>query len=438
MQLESIDFDLKELIEQVVEILANRAHSKDLNFSYWIEPHTPRLVKGDPTRLQQILTNLIGNAIKFTDQGGVTVDVRPLFCDSSNTTIKITVTDTGIGISPANQKKLFESFSQADASTTRQYGGTGLGLAICQRLIDLMGGKIGVDSLPGKGSAFWVEVDLLALSVPVIMSIPALHGVSLSIFDDWPHRSEALTKVLTAWGMRVIDDSERPQLALVDWSMGTNQKIVDLLVQQQVPTIVMTTFDRYESAHAKLGEKVSYIFKPIKSSRLAILCQEIVLPVAKDTPQLANTVPGQTNSTPYPVSVKENRHILLAEDNLINQKVALRQLAKLGYQVDVAGNGQEVLEKLDRKHYDLILMDCHMPVLDGYETTVVIRSLPDQRRNTVIVALTASAMKSDLEQAIASGMNDFLSKPVKIEQLQQTIEGWLSGANIKSKLLAAD
>jgi signal transduction histidine kinase/CheY-like chemotaxis protein len=436
MQLESIEFDLNELIEQVVEILANRAHSKDLNLSYWIETHTPRLVKGDPTRLQQVLTNLIGNAIKFTDQGGVTVDVRPLFCDTTNTTIRITVTDTGIGISPENQQKLFQSFSQADASTTRQYGGTGLGLAICQRLIDLMGGKIGVDSLPGQGSAFWVEVDLLTLSVPVSMSIPALRGVSLSIFDDWPHRLEALTKVVEEWGMRVIDDSERPQLALVDWSMGTNQEIVDLLVERKVPTIVMTTFDRYESAHAKLGEKVSYIFKPIKSSRLATLCQEMVLPVDKHAVEKTNA--AATTSTPYPVSIKENRQILLAEDNLINQKVALRQLAKLGYQVDVAGNGQEVLEKLDHKHYDMILMDCHMPVLDGYETTILIRRLPDKRRSTVIVALTASAMKADLEQAIASGMNDFLSKPVKIEQLQQTIEGWLSeGSKVKSKLLDA-
>jgi signal transduction histidine kinase/CHASE2 domain-containing sensor protein/CheY-like chemotaxis protein len=433
MQLESIEFDLKELIEQVVEILANRAHSKDLNLSYWIETHTPRLVKGDPTRLQQVLTNLIGNAVKFTDQGGVTVDVRPLSCSTTNTTIRITVTDTGIGISPENQHKLFQSFSQADASTTRQYGGTGLGLAICQRLMDLMEGKIGVDSQPGKGSAFWIELNLLTLSVPVNASIPALQGVSLSIFDDWPHRAEALTKVVAEWGMRVIDDSERPQLALVDWSMGTNQEIADLLIERQVPTIVMTTFDRYESAHAKLGEKVGYIFKPIKSKRLATLCQEMLLPIDQHAVEKTNAT---ETTTSYPISIKENRQILLAEDNVINQKVALRQLAKLGYQVDVAGNGQEVLDKLEQKHYDMILMDCHMPVLDGYETTIMIRRLPDKRRRTVIVALTASAMKADLEQAIAAGMNDFLSKPVKIEQLQQTIEGWLSGGfNVKSKLL---
>jgi CheY-like chemotaxis protein len=161
-----------------------------------------------------------------------------------------------------------------------------------------------------------------------------------------------------------------------------------------------------------------------------------VLPIVENNVDQTNSSAGSTTSTPYPVSVKENRQILLAEDNLINQKVALRQLAKLGYQVDVAGNGQEVLEKLDHKHYDMILMDCHMPVLDGYETTIVIRHLPDNRRNMVIVALTASAMKADLEQAIASGMNDFLSKPVKIEQLQRTIEGWLSeDSKIKSKLL---
>jgi signal transduction histidine kinase/CheY-like chemotaxis protein/CHASE2 domain-containing sensor protein len=439
MQLESIEFDLNELIEQVVEILANRAHSKNLNLSYWIDTNTPRLVKGDPTRLQQILTNLIGNAIKFTDRGGITVDVRPLFCDATNTTIKIAVTDTGIGISPENQHKLFQSFSQADASTTRQYGGTGLGLAICQRLIDLMGGKIGVNSTLEHGSEFWIEVDLPTLSVPVSMEIPALRGVSLSIFDDWPHRLQALTRVAEGWGMRVIDDSEKPQIALVDWSKGSNQELVDLLVERDVPTIVMTTFDRYESAHARLGEKVNYIFKPIKSTRLASLCQELLLPDTNSSLPTVDTMVDSATPIVAMPSPQEHRRILLAEDNLINQKVALRQLAKLGYQVDVANNGREVLEKLEHKHYDLILMDCHMPMLDGYETTSAIRKLPDQRRETVIVALTASAMRSDLEQAIAAGMNDFLSKPVKVEQLQQTIEGWLSqDSKIKSKLLTAE
>jgi signal transduction histidine kinase/CHASE2 domain-containing sensor protein/CheY-like chemotaxis protein len=437
MQLESIEFDLNDLIEQVVEILANHAHSKNLNLSYWIDSNTPRLVKGDPTRLQQILTNLIGNAIKFTEQGGVTIDVRPFFCDATNTAIKITVTDTGIGISAENQPKLFQSFSQADASTTRQYGGTGLGLAICQRLVDLMGGKIGVNSAVGNGSAFWVEMNFLTLSVPVNIEISALRGVSLSIFDNWSHRLQALTRVVEGWGMRVIEDNTKPQIALVDWSKGTNEELVDLLIERKVPTIVMTTFDHYESARAKLGEKVSYIFKPIKSARLANLFQDLIAPVTHRPTQPVNLA---TDNLPLSLlSLQENRQILLAEDNLINQKVALRQLAKLGYQVDIANNGREVLEKIKCKRYDLILMDCHMPVLDGYETTMAIRKLPDSHREMVIIALTASAMRSDLEQAIAAGMNDFLSKPVKVEQLQQMIEGWLSqSSKIKSKLLTTD
>jgi signal transduction histidine kinase/CHASE2 domain-containing sensor protein/CheY-like chemotaxis protein len=431
MRLESIAFNLSQLIEQVIEILANSAQYKGLSLSYWIDPATPMMVEGDPTRLNQILTNLIGNAIKFTEQGGVTINVQP--CPDSTSHVKIIVTDTGIGISPENQHKLFQSFSQADTSTTRKYGGTGLGLAICQRLLELMSGEIGLDSVVNQGSSFWFTVPLITLSIPTQIQPPILHQVSILIVDTWPHQLQSLAKNTTQWGMSPITsnsvtpdilDAHTPQIALIDWKKGGSHQLIEKIWEQQIPIIVMTTFDRYESARSKLGDRVSYLFKPIKPLRLNSLLQELLAPssqidIIEELFEQLDTAPSRSNLS--------HLNILLAEDNQINQKVALRQLAKLGYQVDVANNGQEVLDKLYQKHYELILMDCHMPVLDGYATTEAIRQLPSQQsQSTVIIALTASAMESDLEYALAVGMNDFLSKPVKIEQLQQMIEKWLS------------
>jgi signal transduction histidine kinase/CheY-like chemotaxis protein len=429
MRLESIQFNLNDQVEQVIEILANSAHRKNLHLSYWIAPRTPLLVVGDPTRLNQVLTNLIGNAIKFTHQGGVTIDVRPLASNDQETTVRFTVTDTGIGIASDNQHKLFQSFSQADASTTRQYGGTGLGLAICQRLVNLMGGEIGVESTLEQGSRFWFELSLPTLAVPIELPLPRLQSIPILIVDSWPHRLQALSRVVGQWGMvatgmvatEQFNPMDLPRVALIDWDLGNTYLLIEKLLVLGVPVIVMTTFDRYESASAKLGDRVNYIFKPIKSTRLMALCDELSHP--KTPLSISESVATAVKLRPLDID------ILLAEDNPINQKVALRQLSKLGYRVDVVNNGEEVLANLAKKPYDLILMDCHMPLLDGYGATMAIRQLPDRRKEIAIIALTASAMQSDLDQALAAGMNDFLSKPVNIEQLQQAIERWLSQRN---------
>jgi signal transduction histidine kinase/CheY-like chemotaxis protein/CHASE2 domain-containing sensor protein len=432
MRLESIAFNLNKLIEQVIEILANSAHRKGLNLSYWIDPATPMMVEGDPTRLNQVLTNLIGNAIKFTDKGGVTIDVQP--CPNEPSRIKFSVTDTGIGISAENQNKLFQSFSQADASTTRKYGGTGLGLAICQRLLELMVGEIGLDSIVNQGSTFWFKVPLIALSLPTHIQYLTLYHIPILIVDTWPHQLQSLAKITTEWGMVPMTSSSvdpailatySPGIALVDWKKGGSRQLIEKILEQRIPIVVMTTFERYESARSKLGDRVSYLFKPIKPLRLNNLLQELLAPSPKIdvmqelAEQLDFASPKSSNNLSH-------INILLAEDNQINQKVAVRQLAKLGYQVDVANNGQEVLDKINQKYYELILMDCHMPIMDGYATTAAIRKLPaPYSQQAVIIALTASAMESDMEYALAVGMNDFLSKPVRIEQLQQMIEKWL-------------
>ncbi len=432
MQLELITFNLQQLIEQVVEILASSAHHKGLNLSYWIDPQTPLLVQGDPTRINQILINLIGNAIKFTDRGGITIDIQP--SKSDPTQIKIVVADTGIGISKDNQERIFQSFSQADTSTTRKYGGTGLGLAICQRLLELMNGKLGLKSILSKGSTFWFKVPLVAMSVPVAVEYPSLQQVRILIVETWPHQLQSLANNARQWGMlpttsrsvapEILTDQD-PHIAVVDWKRGGAYPLIIKMLERQIPVIVMTTFDRYESAQAKLGDRVSYLFKPIKPLRLNKSLQARLAPAPSNDP--VEEVFDQPDSSPLrSPSQLAHINILLAEDNQINQKVAVRQLTKLGYQVDVANNGQEVLDKMHHKNYELILMDCHMPILDGYTTTEAIRQLPNpHNQQTVIIALTASVMESDMEYALAVGMNDFLSKPVKIEQLQQMIEKWL-------------
>ena len=439
MQLEFIAFNLRQLIEQVIEILANSAHHKGLHLSYWICPNTPLTVKGDPTRLNQILINLIGNAIKFTDKGGITIDVRPGVNDPSQ--IKISIADTGIGISAANQEQIFQSFSQADVSTTRKYGGTGLGLAICQQLLKLMQGKIGLESTVSQGSNFWFQVPLVPLSMPPQIQYHTLNEVTILIVDIWSHQLQSLAQNASQWGMVPtisgtfdldILANYSPQLAVIDWSKGESHQLIEKILERQIPVIVMTTFERYESAQTKLGDRVSYLFKPIKPLRLNNSLQEKLtysspIDSSEDLLEQPDSGPLRSDSgTLRSNNTLAHVNILLAEDNKINQKVALRQLAKLGYQVDVANNGQEVLDKINHKYYELILMDCHMPILDGYTTTEAIRQLPaSHSQQTVIIALTASVMESDMEYALSVGMNDFLSKPVKIEQLQQMIEKWL-------------
>jgi signal transduction histidine kinase/CHASE2 domain-containing sensor protein/DNA-binding response OmpR family regulator len=451
MQLEQINFNLTNTVEQTIDVLANNAYSKGIELSCRIEQKIPNNLQGDPTRLNQVLTNLIGNAIKFTESGGVSIDISAIATTDRQTTLYVQVQDTGIGIAPDSQDKIFQSFSQADSSTTRQYGGTGLGLAISKRLIEKMGGEIGVISAPDAGSIFWFTLTCARTSAAAETSKEAEHSYNLTqtlrgkrllIAGNWDHSRYAVAAaaehygaivsttattitatnlLLAAVGMGepfdlLVTDPifpDSPQISLPE-QLGHYPQLADLRI------VATVAFDEYERAQKllKQGKIIAYAFKPVKP--ISILSKFI---------EASSTVAAADRSfedvtAPKPPQLQEQHsglRLLVAEDNKVNQKVALNQLKSLGYNADLACDGEEVLAKLACQDYDAILMDCHMPRLDGYATTRQIRQNEGTRRHTIVIALTASAMKEDLELAMAAGMDDFLSKPVRKEELAAKI-----------------
>ncbi|WP_310424815.1 CHASE2 domain-containing protein [Chamaesiphon sp. VAR_48_metabat_135_sub] len=454
MRLEEIDFNLTDAVEQTIEVLANNAYSKGIELSCRIEPTIPSNLQGDPTRLRQILTNLIGNAIKFTDRGGVSIDISAIATTDLQTTLYFQVQDTGIGIDRDSQDKIFDSFSQADSSTTRQYGGTGLGLPISQRLIEMMGGEIGVISAPEAGSIFWFTLTCNRANLTPEISDELLHsrqlaqmiqGQRILIAGNWDHSRHSIASAAEYYGALVTTTTTsvsamnlllaaaavgKPfQTLITDLSFPDSPKIAlpeqidcypELRNLRKIATIAFNENHRAQTLQQQSSID-GYVFKPAKPLNLLRKCIE---PVAATIPALPTPKPP---ANPKPFSaVSSSLRILVAEDNKVNQKVALNQLKKLGYIADIACDGEEVLVKIASQHYDAILMDCHMPRLDGYATTKEIR-LREREQNippTVIIALTASAMKEDRELAKLAGMDDFLSKPVRKDELSAKISQW--------------
>jgi signal transduction histidine kinase/CHASE2 domain-containing sensor protein/DNA-binding response OmpR family regulator len=452
MQLEKINFNVTNCVEQVIEVLANNAYSKGIELSCRVEPNIPAELQGDPTRLTQVLTNLIGNAIKFTDTGGVSIDISAIATTDRQTTLYFQVQDTGIGIATDSQEKIFQSFSQADSSTTRQYGGTGLGLAISKRLVGMMGGEIGVISAPNDGSSFW-----FTLTCTIASAIPGNSGELIShhqkltqivrgkrilVAGNWEHSRRAIAAVAEHYGAIVTTTaSSTAVLNLLLAAVATAQPfhilITDLslvdsphstLPEQishypelaSLQTIATIAFNEYDLAQIlqERSQIASYMFKPAKPLSLINRSAELIDPTKWSNDLHPSSSPASA------AQVRSHLRILVAEDNKVNQKVALNQLKNLGYKADLANDGEEVLVKLAERDYDAILMDCQMPKLDGYATTREIRQREGNRRHTIIIALTASAMKEDLELAMAAGMDDFLSKPVRKEELDATLTQW--------------
>ena len=440
LEIENANFDLYALIEDVNNLLAERAHSKNNEINYDIDNQVPRFVKGDSVRIKQIIINLIGNAIKFTNNGEVVTRVKCIEHGSETTRIKIEVCDTGIGIEATAQKKIFDSFSQEDATTTRRFGGTGLGLSICKQLVGLMGGDIGVVSKSGEGSVFWFVVEFdNSNEVYVADAHYNLNGVDVLVIDDNETNRKIYKKQVSKWGCKVeTADAGRDGLDMITTAVSKG-KAYDIIIldymmpgmdgvevaeeikkMDKPPKIIMLTSvceDNAREISKRSGADI-VLAKPLKSSLLfdyigSLLCSEKENKIEDQVQSFENT--DETSST---------YKILLTEDNVINQKVALGILKKMGYQADLANDGLQAVKKCQEYKYDLIFMDCQMPEMDGYEATAEIRK-SGLNANTAIVAMTANAMQGDREKCLDVGMDDYISKPVRPNSISEIMTRWL-------------
>ncbi|HIK32416.1 MAG TPA: response regulator [Oscillatoriales cyanobacterium M59_W2019_021] len=464
MRLNPIDFNLKTCLDELVNSLSIQATAKGLDILTAIDDDVPLLLNGDDSRLTQVLTNLVGNAIKFTEEGEISIEVRldpgddsfPQPLDASGRgkisplKLRFEVRDTGIGISPEGQAKLFQSFSQVDASTTRKYGGTGLGLAISKQIVRLMGGSIGVDSEEGKGSTFWFTASFQggdrSLSVPSAPQL-GLARKRILLVGASDANGRAIASWCAAWSIEIALERD-PAMALgrvrsaVDRGMPYDLMLLDLPhtddledrfyreieadpLWSQMRWLVLAFIQQHPQVKRALDlGAVGYLLKPLNSSRL----WDTLFAHLQDSPSPTCSIepaPPIPEDTPQTVKPElSHLHVLLVEDTPINRKVILNQLKLLGIDADCANNGEEALDLLDGEVYDIILMDCLMPVLDGYETTKVLRAIEGDRRHTVVIALTANAMKGEREKCLDVGMDDYISKPVAMEQLAATLKVW--------------
>ncbi|UNU23801.1 PAS domain S-box protein [Microcoleus vaginatus] len=489
MRLEILEFNLSICMNDVLDVLATPAQEKGIEVVALIDSDVPLQIKGDAARLRQILTNLINNAIKFTEAGEVVIEVADasnpgLLAASDNQKILeniellnienkdsmlllFKVTDTGIGIAPEDKKKLFQSFTQVDASTTRKYGGTGLGLAISKELVELMGGQIGVESTPGQGSTFWFTVPTVKENLTVSTACEVnletvLAGRKMLVASDKPTVRKVLVRMAVLWGMEVeevengwmtiaslykaVSVNSPYDIVLVDIQLpemvaGSLERLrISEPAMQQTKWVVLTSMTQLAEAKRLVDSGFSgYLTKPVKAHRLFDCLANAIAPST-----LIDE--SQANPTSNRASAIDNRDlaslkILLVEDTPINQKVGLNQLRVLGCAADVANNGAEALSMVALKKYDIVLMDCQMPVLDGYEATLQLRRLEaadvaagkmQPHQKTVVIAMTANALKGDREKCLAAGMDDYISKPIAIEKLKSVLENWSAKLKIET------
>ena len=463
LDIETLDFDLLALLDDFASTLALRAHDKHLEFICAAAPNVPAALRGDPGRLRQILTNLAGNAIKFTQQGEVAVRVTLVADAATEVVLRFAVSDTGIGIPTETQAQLFQKFMQADASTTRHFGGTGLGLAISKQLAERMGGQVGLSSESGRGSEFWFTVRLEKQPVPErpVEPLASLHGLHILIVDDNATNREVLSAQLAAWGVRVEEASDGAsalrafraahdrgdafQSAILDMQMpGMDGVGLALAIKsdpafQSVPLVLMTSLGlRGDAQRMEQAGFAGYLVKPARRSDLfGCLCLVLAEWGAPDNGacrdgEVADRTSGCSIVTRHrvreaPAVVTRRARLLLAEDNIINQQVALGILQKLGLRADAVANGVEALRALETLPYDLVLMDVQMPEMDGFEATRIIRDRTSHVRNhnIPVIAMTANAMQGDRQACIDAGMNDYISKPIAPRALADILNLWL-------------
>lgn len=451
LELEYVEFNLRQLVEETVSLLAERASRKRLEFAYRIHDEVPTALKGDPHRLRQILTNLLGNAFKFTERGEVVISAALVQDEGEAAVIRFAVRDTGIGISPEAQAHIFESFSQADGSTTRRYGGTGLGLTISKQLAEMMGGQMGVHSEMGQGSTFWWTARLDKQTV-IESTIPSstndLAGLRVLVVDDNATNREILHHQLTSWGMQnssadngakalqllymAVARQEAYDLAILDMHMP-GMDGVDLAkaikadpVLATTRLLMLTSVGQYGDIDAarQAGIEV-YLTKPVRQSELYDSLIPLLGNKKEDVAGKRPSTLSVATATPQEPEAAFQLHVLLAEDNIVNQEVATNMLELLGCEVTIANNGREALQALGQSAYDVVLMDCQMPEMDGFAATAALRQSEEGTlHHTTIIALTANAMEGDQQRCLAAGMDDYLSKPFTQEKLQIVLRRW--------------
>ncbi|MFW6363891.1 MAG: ATP-binding protein, partial [Spirochaeta sp.] len=445
LELEQLEFNLLHIVNDICEILAVRAHQKDLELILHIQPDVPIMLEGDPSRFRQILVNLVGNAIKFTHAGEVSVRISLAGTEGNQITVRCDIQDTGIGIQSDKIESLFLPFTQTDGSTTRHYGGSGLGLTICKQLAEMLGGTIGVSSTPDIGSNFWFTANFHAVPGSELVKHfnPApLRGVHVLVIEPNVKARLSLISQLEQWGMycsphldtqspfefAVAHEHRASQFRVVFFAYQgpteeATQQLQSLFVNAEIVRMVSIGRGVSPQAAADIMERYLYIDKPIRIPQLyATLLR--ALHVAEPEPDSSFLHPPHQL---YEESLQSAR-ILVAEDAPINQDVALAILSKLGLRADAVANGKEVISSLEAIPYDLVLMDCQMPEMDGYEATRAIRaSAKVLNPNIPIIAMTAYALQGDREACISSGMDDYIPKPINSQELKHVLQKWIGG-----------
>ena len=452
MELDDTPFDLGVIVEEVVDLLAERAQSDGVELASQVDPEVPTPLRGDPGRLRQILFNLVGNALKFTERGKVVVRVSLDSRDDGAVTVRFSVRDTGIGIPVEAQAKIFDSFTQADESTTRKFGGTGLGLTISRQLVEMMGGTIRVESEPGKGADFIFTVRLLEAEKSALTRStprPDLKGLKVLVVDDNRTNREILEKQLCVWGIRSRGASGGDEalsilhasasegspfdLAILDYNMPDIDGLqlagrikADFSLSGVRLIMLSSVGIRGDGRKARETGVSGYLTKPVRRD---VLHESIAAVMGIRDPAADGTL--VTRHTVAGTQKKFDGRILLVEDNSVNQEVTLGMLSIFGCRADVAGNGREALDAIAAKEYDLVLMDCQMPVMDGYAATRALRALEKETggKHLTVVALTANAMQGDSDSCLTVGMDDYLSKPFTIQRLGDMLAKWLPAGN---------
>ncbi len=435
LEIESIVFDLRSAVEEVVALTGFTAAGKNLELTCLVEPDVPRLVRGDPARVRQVLINLAGNAVKFTERGEVRIRVEPCPGPEGKAVVRFVVADTGAGIPEEHRGRLFRAFSQGEPATTRRYGGTGLGLVISRHLVERMGGEIGFESQPDQGSTFWFTVafekqegeaapdqPFAGLRVAVVGGSNASRTVVSRYLHSWGCRAEEVpagegAAATLAQAARAGDPFRVALIDLDAGGPGLARRLREEPLTRDLLLVAITPAGRLADVPALRDACfTAHLPKPVRQSQLYGRLLELLGREAPPLPPVAE----RKVAAPSP-----GRRILLAEDNEINQKIVLRMLERVNCQVDRVANGREAVEAVARKRYDLVLMDIQMPEMDGLAATAAIREMEGAGRHTPVAAMTANAMTGDRERCLAAGMDDYTSKPVRLEDLERLVARWV-------------